>query len=122
MNSAPLSNSMRMRRMNFQRNKIRFVTGGTRSAAKPLCETCSRSTVMKGAAESHERVYCHSISGYIDRPIVECNSYHSIADVSLRTMEDVAWILVTKKAGREIGFLKAAQWKKENKFEEVIPD
>ena len=106
----------------MQHNKIRMIEGATRTdSGRPLCATCANGVVMKGAAESCEKTYCQKIGEYVHIFIADCSGYHNRSSVSLRKLEESAWILSTRSAGRQIGFMRYDQWRKQNKYEEVIP-
>ena len=76
---------------------------------------------MKGAAESSEYIHCRSIDRPVKFRVAECNSYDNKAEVNLQTMRDTAWILVTRRAGKDIGFLSASTFRREFKGDDVIP-
>lgn len=98
------------------------IHGGTRADGEhPLCNTCKSSTVMRGAAESQESIYCHSMGEFLKNRVVQCSSYKCQSDVALSDMRDSAWILSTDKAKGKIGFQPAKEWKETHKREELIP-
>ncbi len=100
------------------------VQNGTRRDGPALCKSCRRSVIMASAENNREAVYCHSIEEYIHTKVTECNAYEDKATPSLYEMESIAWVLVTKKAGRDIGFraLSAKDYKKEFKTHTSLPE
>ena len=66
-----------------------------------------------------EEVYCRTF--YIEREIRfavrECTFYEDKRLASKADMEDIAWFLPTRKAGRNVGFVSAAKFQ-ELKLEE----
>jgi len=55
-------------------------------------------------------------------PVSECSSYDDRGVPSRWDMEQIAWILVTKKAGRNIGFVTAKQFREiEDEDAESVP-
>ena len=91
------------------------VKGGTPSGAETLCRTCSRGHIIKGYRATEEEVYCRQF--YIEREIrfvvSECTFYEDRRLASKSEMEDIAWFLTTRKAGRAVGFISAAQFRAE---------
>jgi hypothetical protein len=55
-------------------------------------------------------------------PVSQCSSYDDSRLPSKRDMEKIAWILLTKKAGRSIGFVTSKQFREiEGEDAEIIP-
>src|SRR5574340_153016 len=81
------------------------VEGGTRSDEKHLCRTCRHGVIVKGGAESQETTWCQQMGRFIKVKTAECNRYLDATAMTVYEMEQIAWLLVTKKAGRQIGFL-----------------
>jgi len=98
------------------------VHNGTRpDGLHPLCYTCSRGTIMRGAAESREEIYCGSINEFIKTRVVECTGYQDKRLTDLWDMRQAAWILSTDKAKNKIGFAPYVKWKEEHKYEDLLP-
>jgi len=91
------------------------VKGGTPRGADSLCRTCTRGHVIKGFGETEEEVFCRFF--YIEReirfPVSECTFYEDRRIASLSAMEEIAWFLTTRKPGRTVGFVSAAQFREE---------
>jgi len=105
----------------------RGVQNGTPLTGDWLCRTCSFAQIQKGYAESEELILCtyQAWSGG-PRPIPfkirECSVYADRRRADLDGMEKTAWILLTKQAGRSVGFVTAREFKKiEGEDAEVIP-
>ncbi len=96
-------------------NRLKII-GGTRSDGVNLCTHCRNATVMKGSAESQERIYCSEVGRWIRFKVCECSEFDDRALPSLEHMRNVAWILESKRGGREIGFLSASQWRKRHGY------
>jgi len=89
------------------------VKDGAPQGAVALCVTCRWAHIVKGFGVSQEEIRCRFLMH--DRPVrfpvSECNSYDNKRLPSKRDMEQIAWILLTKKAGRTIGFVTAKQFR-----------
>ncbi|HUI41056.1 MAG TPA: hypothetical protein VL523_03705 [Terriglobia bacterium] len=104
----------------------RGVQTGTPVTGDWLCRTCTFAQVQKDYAESEELIHCTynrwDTPQLVPFRIRECNVYSDRRQSDLRGMEKTAWILVTKQAGRSIGFVTAREFKKiEGEDAEVIP-
>jgi hypothetical protein len=95
------------------------VRGGTRCGSEYLCRTCTRGHIIKGFGEAEEEVYCRYF--YLEReirfPVKECTFYEDKRIASLTAMEEIAWFLTTRKPGRTVGFISAAQFGEEQEAE-----
>ena len=79
---------------------------------------------MKGFRSSQEEIRCgwHWRSTRVQFPVSQCSSYDDKRLPSKCDMEKIAWILLTKKAGRTIGFVSAKQFRQiEGDDAEIIP-
>jgi len=96
------------------------VKGGTPEGAESLCRTCTRGHIIRGFSASEEEVYCRTF--YIEReirfPVRECTFYEDRRIASKEDMEQIAWFLTTRKAGRSVGFVSAAQFRELKKSEQ----
>jgi len=105
----------------------RGVQNGTPLMGDWLCRTCSFAQIQKGYAESEELIHCTyrswgSPPRRVPFKIRECSAYADRRRSDLERMEKTAWILVTKQAGRSIGFVTAKEFKRiEGEDAEVIP-
>jgi hypothetical protein len=105
----------------------RGVQNGTPVTGDWLCRTCSFAHIQKGYAESEEMIHC-TYRSWAGRPrrvpfkIRECSAYADSRLPDLDGMEKIAWILLTKQAGRGVGFVTAREFKKiEGEDAEIIP-
>jgi hypothetical protein len=91
------------------------VQGGTPSGTRSLCQTCSRGHIIKGFRASEVEVFCRQF--YIEREIrfavCECTFYEDRRLASKSEMEEIAWFLTTRKAGRTVGFVSAEKFRAE---------
>src|SRR5258708_30602490 len=92
--------------------------------AEPLCVTCRWAYIVKGFRVSEKEIFCRYLTD--DRPVrfpvSQCKSYDDRRIPSKRDMEQIAWILLTKKAGRTIGFVTAKQFREiEGNDAAIIP-
>ena len=100
------------------------VKDGTPQGAETLCVTCRWARIVKGFSLSQEEIHC----GWLRRnPLVrfsvsQCSTYDDKRLRSKCDMEKIAWILLTKKTGRTIGFVTAKQFREiEGDDAEIIP-
>jgi hypothetical protein len=100
------------------------VKGGTPQGSGTLCTSCRWGHIVKGYSESQVEIFCTRM--YPDRPVkfpvVHCTTYDDKRIASKQDMEKIAWILLTKTAGRSIGFVTAAQFRQiEGEDAEILP-
>jgi hypothetical protein len=88
------------------------VKGGTPRHGDTLCRTCSFAHIVKGFSASQELFYCEQI--HPNRPIpfavCECSMYEDKRVTGKREMEEIAWLLTTRKPGRSVGFISPAKF------------
>ena len=97
---------------------------GTPQGVEPLCVTCRWAHIVKGFGASQESIRCTSLAydPPVPFPVSQCSSYDDKRIPSRRDMEQVAWVLLTKKAGRTIGFVTARQFREiEGDDAQIIP-
>lgn len=82
------------------------------------CTTCRYAQVLSGISLSDVRVYCRMLGQnqpvQVRQPVYECNVYDDRRMPSRYDMEQIAWVLVTNKAGRSIGFVSAEEFRLRN--------
>lgn len=85
------------------------VYGGTPNhSGESRCITCRHAIIYRGLADSSERTNCSILpNGQPRQPVIECNSYDDKRHPSRWDMEQIAWVLVTNKVGKAIGFVSA---------------
>jgi len=85
------------------------VRGGTAQGGDDsLCTTCQASTIIKGSRPSDQIVECARLSAphnLVRFAVKECSDYHHKNSPTIRSFEDLAWVLRTR-AGRSIGFVQ----------------
>ena len=95
---------------------------GTRSADAPrLCDSCSNGVVMRGAAESEERIYCMLMERALEMRVTDCNRYLDRSAPPLWAMKEIAWVLESDSKRQKIGFVTAKEWRKLNENESLVP-
>jgi hypothetical protein len=79
---------------------------------------------VKGFGVSQQQIRCCwlAYNPPVPFPVSECSSYDDKRLPSRRDMEKIAWVLLTKKTGRTIGFVTAKQFREiEGDDAEIIP-
>jgi len=100
------------------------VKGGTPEESGSLCATCSWGVVRKGYAAAEEETSCRMLEPNRRVPfrIRECSSYADRRLPTLYSMEKIAWVLLTKSAGRSIGFVTGDRFREvEGEDAEIVP-
>src|SRR5256884_8491226 len=84
-----------------------------------------RSTLSPARRSSDlEEVFCRVLepNARVPYTIRECSAYCDRRIPSLYFMEKTAWVLLTKKAGRTIGFVTSEEFRKmEGEDAEIVP-
>lgn len=90
------------------------VIGGTPQHSQSICVNCRAAQVVRGLADSSERVYCKAfnIPPIMPQPVLSCNIFDDKRMPSRWDMEQIAWVLVTNKAGKAIGFVSSEDFRK----------
>ena len=88
------------------------IKDGTRQGSASLCVTCRYVHIVRGFSASEQQVRCQGVwpSQLMHFPVSQCSSYDDSRLPSKGDMEKVAWILLTKKTGRTIGFVTSKQF------------
>lgn len=100
------------------------VKAGTPEEGVSLCVSCSWGVVRKGYRAAEEEVFCRMIepNARVPYTVRECSAYSDRRIPSLYFMEKTAWVLLTKKAGRTIGFVTSEEFRKiEGEDAEIVP-
>ena len=91
------------------------VLGGTPAGTDSLCRSCTRGHVIKGFRAAEEEIFCRFF--FIEREIrfavSECTFFEDRRLASKSEMEEIAWFLTSRKAGRSVGFISAEQFRAE---------
>jgi hypothetical protein len=106
------------------RNKI-SINGGKAPAGESLCQSCTYAHITQGYAESQRKVMCTYSRAHpqpIGFDVKDCTAYVHRNQANLWDMEKIAWILLTKKAGRSTGFVTPGEFREiEGEDAEVLP-
>jgi hypothetical protein len=100
------------------------VKGGTPETGVTLCVTCSYSVIRRGFGTSEEEIVCRATrpAERVRFAVYECSAYVDRRRPTLYSMEQIAWVLVTKTAGRSIGFVTAKRFRDlEGRDAEIVP-
>ena len=100
------------------------IKDGTPQGSASLCVTCRYVHIVRGFSASEQQVRCQGVwpSQLMHFAVSQCSSYDDSRLPSKRDMERIAWILLTKKAGRSIGFVTSKQFQEiEGEDAEIIP-
>jgi len=100
------------------------VKDGTPQGAATLCVTCRWAHIVKGFSSSQKQIRCGwlAYNPPVKFSVSQCSTYDDKRLPSKRDMEQIAWVLLTKKAGRTIGFVTAKQFREiEGDDAEIIP-
>jgi hypothetical protein len=89
------------------------VKDGTPQGTENLCVTCRWAQIVKGFSASQKKISCRWLRHHptVEYPVSQCSSYDDKRIPSKYDMEQIAWILITKSAGRSIGFVTAKQFR-----------
>lgn len=90
------------------------VYGGTPIHTESRCITCRFAQIVRSLADSSERAYCKAGAQVmqVQQPVIACNIYDDKRQPSRFDMEEIAWVLVTNRAGKAIGFVSAEDFRK----------
>jgi len=90
------------------------VRDGTPLNRTSLCHSCKWAHVMKGYRANDEAVRCSAVYPTMRVPfsVRECTEYFDRNHPTKKEMEDTAWILLTKRIERHLGFVKADEYRR----------
>src|SRR5215470_2918949 len=99
------------------------IKGGTPEEGASLCGSCSWGVVRSGFSATEVETFCRLIDpARVPFKVRECSSYEDRSRANLRDMERIAWVLLTKAAGRSIGFVTSARFRElEGDEAEIVP-
>ena len=100
---------------------IKIFQGTRSSESARLCDSCSNGVVMRGEAESEERVYCMLMERRLEMRVTECNRYLDRSQPPLWAMKEIAWVLQSDTKRQKIGFVTAKEWRQRNENENLVP-
>jgi len=86
---------------------LRKVYGGTPVGQDSKCDTCVYSRIIRGYSESEKITICDRIFEPIRIPfrVRECSDYLDRRLPCVEDLEDIAWVLRSKSAGKRAGFI-----------------
>jgi hypothetical protein len=67
---------------------------------------------MRGVNNEEKNVCTYGLYVVMKWDVAECNRYDDRTKPSLQDMHMIAWQLVTKKTGKDIGFVSAEDFKR----------
>src|SRR5215470_73763 len=90
----------------------RGVYGGTKVGTESLCDSCVYARIIRGYAESERIAICDRLFEPMRIPfkVSECSDYSDKRLPAVEDMEKIAWMMVTNKPGRPVGFVSAAEF------------
>lgn len=92
-----------------------------REGSGTLCDTCKRSTIMRGPG-GEQTIYCRMIERAVPHPVMDCTGYNDRRHPWPYEMEQLAWLLITEaKHGQKVGFYSPSERRKRNIEEPEIP-
>lgn len=96
------------------------IKDGTPKENFNLCETCMFSHIIESSNVSSKRVFCNFLprAFLLNKPIIACNNHLDKGNPDLKNMQEMAWILMTKK-GKPVGFASAREAKAKEDSGEV---
>lgn len=100
------------------------VYDGTPEGGVSLCTTCHWALIRKGFRPSEEEVYCRlpDPTQRVTFKVSQCSKYSDVRHATAREMAEIAWILLTKKAGRSFGFVQAKEFREiEGEDADIVP-
>jgi hypothetical protein len=100
------------------------VKGGTPVEATSLCVSCNFGLVRKGFGAVDEEIFCRATqpATRVSFSVRECSAFSDKSVPSLYWIEKTGWVLMTKSAGRSIGFVTADKFREiEGEDAEILP-
>ena len=86
---------------------LRKVYGGTPVGQDSQCDTCVYSRIIRGYSESEKITFCDRIFEPVRIPfrVRECSDYLDKRLPCVEDLQDIAWLLRSKSAGKHAGFV-----------------
>lgn len=90
---------------------LRKIYGGTPVGGESRCDTCVYARIIRGYAQTERITICDRLFKPIHIPfkVMECTDYADKRLPCVEDMEEIAWQLRTKSAGKQAGFLITLQ-------------
>lgn len=92
---------------------LRKVYGGTPVGNESRCDSCVYSRIIRGYSQSEEITLCDRLFEpiRIPFPVRDCTDYLDKRLPCVEDLEDVAWLLRSKSAGKNAGFVSVSALK-----------
>jgi len=86
---------------------LRKVYGGTSVGQESRCDSCVYSRIIRGYSQSEKITICDRMfeAVRIPFPVRECTDYLDKRLPCVEDLEDIAWVLRSKSAGKSAGFV-----------------
>src|SRR5215831_10295115 len=86
---------------------LRKVYGGTSVGQESRCDSCVYSRIIRGYSQSEKITICDRMFEpvRIPFPVRECTDYLDKRLPCVEDLEDIAWVLRSKSAGKSAGFV-----------------
>lgn len=90
------------------------IKDGTPMHGNSLCDSCAWAHIVAGFRETDKLVYCRYLSPDIrvPFPVRECSNHSNKNAPTKYDMEQMAWILLSKRIDRKVGFVKADDFRR----------
>ena len=91
---------------------IKVREGTVAHRERSLCESCRRSTVIRGVRSQDLIVECDQLSYWNQRvpfPVASCSQYLDADRPTIKEMEEIAWILRSDSHRKQVGFVHASK-------------
>ena len=99
------------------------IRSGKPQTSKSLCNSCYWAHIQHGFAESEEVILCAFLRQAHALPfkVSYCTDYNDKRVPSKADMEEIAWIIRTKDANRQVGFTNDGEPEPEEDELEILP-
>jgi len=90
---------------------LRKVYGGTPVGQDSKCDSCVYARIIRGYSESEKLTFCDRIFEPVSIPfrVRDCSDYLDKRLPCVEDLEDIAWVLRSKSAGKRAGFIGITQ-------------
>lgn len=102
---------------------LRKVYGGTPVGQASQCDTCVYARIIRGYSESEKITICDRIYEAIRIPfrVRECSDYVDKRLPCIEDLEEIAWQLRSKSAGKTAGFVAITELR-DSQAENEVPE
>jgi len=90
------------------------VKDGTPIHGNSLCDSCTWSLMIRGFRENDKIAFCTYVNPTVRVlfPVRECSGHCNKNEPTKYDMEKIAWILLTKRIDRKVGFVKSDDFRR----------